>query len=324
MELHSCWLVQHNGRYSGMEKWNYYFTKTGSIGHSDLIVVRYSATKNGRHISKSFPCKGNINKANHIWQIIAILMKSMSMLKLLRIHVLNLWLLKLHFDKVGAHSPICGGHSLSGLTLHGVLGHAPYCLLAVMRPGVTAQTPCCNSPLTFYPPQPSTSEGLRVSEVWRQATQLTVSSSTPCNRVWRQVSLPHPAFLLVSLSHQFHQTATRGDAETRCKFGVCTAVDLQGRCEGSSAAWRAVPPASHLLQAGFLLGRFATLKWRYVPPKRRCTYWLYDAISQKKASFITTTERCSNPTRIRDRPSCSVLPLFCWLPVTLFNDAGLF
>jgi hypothetical protein len=41
------------------------------------------------------------------------------------------------------------------------------------------------------------------------------------------------------------------------------------------------------------------LYWRRkwcVAPKRRLTFWLYDAISQKMATFMTTAVRTSNPT----------------------------
>jgi hypothetical protein len=42
--------------------------------------------------------------------------------------------------------------------------------------------------------------------------------------------------------------------------------------------------ARHLLHAGFLLGWFLPERWRwYVPPKRRFTYCLHGAISQRKA-----------------------------------------
>jgi hypothetical protein len=63
---------------------------------------------------------------------------------------------------------------------------------------------------------------------------------------------------------------------------------------GYNTVYSVCEPTGHLLHAGSLLGWFWSWRWRgYVPPKRRLTYWVHDAISQKMATNQNRAHLCS-------------------------------
>jgi hypothetical protein len=95
----------------------------------------------------------------------------------------------------------------------------------------------------------------------------------PKRRFTSVSQLPHPCFLLGQFSTPKMEVLR--SSETSVHFCVANCRTLVS-CLADFQPWR----------------------WRwYVPPKRRFTYGLHGAISQKLAILITTAVRISNPTQ---------------------------